>query len=57
MAITPTLKSVPTSPLNVICRCGATPRLAHKILDPRKGGTLRMYKCQCGQQMWVEHQE
>jgi hypothetical protein len=35
------------------CRCGAEPRLAHNILDPRNGGTLRMYKCQCGEQTWA----
>jgi lysyl-tRNA synthetase class I len=42
------------SPDEVRCKhCGAVPRLAHKILDPRSGGTLRMYKCECGEQMWV----
>jgi hypothetical protein len=42
------------SPDEVKCKhCGATPRLAHKILDPKSGGTLRMYKCSCGEQMWV----
>ena len=42
-------------PNQVRCKhCGATPRLAHKILDVRTGGTLRMYKCACGEQMWVK---
>ncbi len=42
-------------PHEVKCgRCSATPRLAHKILDPRTGGTIHMYKCQCGEQMWVD---
>jgi hypothetical protein len=42
------------SPDEIRCTpCGAVPRLAHKILPPRTGGTLRMYKCECGEQMWV----
>jgi hypothetical protein len=42
------------SPDEVRCKHrGAVPRLALKILDPRTGGTLRMYKCECGEQMWV----
>lgn len=36
-------------------QCSASPRLAHKILNVRTGGTLRMYKCECGEQMWIEH--
>jgi hypothetical protein len=42
-------------PSEIRCRrCKATPRLAHKILNARNGGTLRMYKCECGEQMWIE---
>jgi hypothetical protein len=38
------------------CRlCNAAPQLTHKILKPRTGGTLRMYKCQCGEQMWLDY--
>jgi hypothetical protein len=38
------------------CRlCSAKPRLAHKILNVRTGGSLRMYKCECGDQIWIEH--
>jgi hypothetical protein len=43
------------SPDDINCKqCGAKPVLAHKILDAKTGGTLRMYKCQCGEQMWVQ---
>ena len=38
-------------------RCSGTPRLAHKILNVRTGGSLRMYKCDCGEQMWLDHPE
>jgi hypothetical protein len=41
--------------IEVKCRhCSAIPRLAHKILNVRNGGTLRMYKCECGEQVWIE---
>jgi len=43
------------SPDEVRCRhCGAIPRLAHKILNAHTGGSLRMYKCACGEQMWID---
>ncbi len=35
-------------------QCGAVPRLAHKILNANTGGTLRMFKCECGEQMWID---
>jgi hypothetical protein len=38
-------------------RCGAQPKLTHTILDPRKGDTLRMYKCDCGEQTWTTDRE
>jgi hypothetical protein len=49
--------SGPRSEPNEVKRshCGAQPRLAQKILNAQTGGTLRMYKCQCGEQMWVDH--
>jgi DNA-directed RNA polymerase subunit M/transcription elongation factor TFIIS len=44
-----------SKPEEVRCsKCGAKPRLVHKMMDPRaSGGTLRMYKCRCGEQIWV----
>jgi hypothetical protein len=42
-------------PSEVKCiRCNATPTLTHNILNVATGGTLRMYKCECGEQMWAE---
>jgi hypothetical protein len=32
--------------------CAALPRLTQSILDPRKGRTVRLYQCQCGERMW-----
>jgi hypothetical protein len=30
-------------------RCGSKPRLIGKMLDPRKGQTIRMFICKCGE--------
>jgi len=30
-------------------RCGKKPRLIGKMLDPRKGETVRMFICKCGE--------
>ena len=36
------------------CRCGAQPRLVRKMLDPRKGRTILMFECECGEHTWDE---
>jgi hypothetical protein len=36
------------------CRCGAQPRLVLKMLDPRKGRTILMFECKCGEHIWDE---
>jgi len=36
------------------CRCGAQPKLAHKMMDPRRGLTIRMFECRCGERTWTE---
>lgn len=38
-------------------RCAVNPPLLQKLLNPRTGGTVRIYRCQCGQQMWRETHE
>jgi hypothetical protein len=35
-------------------KCRAVTRLAHKILNARSGAALRMYKCEYGEQVWIE---
>lgn len=32
--------------------CAAFPRLTQSVLDTRKGKTVRLYQCQCGELMW-----
>jgi hypothetical protein len=39
------------------CRCGAQPKLFHKMLDPSRGLTIRMFECGCGERTWTEDPE
>jgi hypothetical protein len=39
------------------CQCGAQPKLAHKMSDPKRGLTVRMFRCDCGVQSWTEDNE
>ena len=34
--------------------CGAKPSLALKMLNTQNGRTVRMFKCECGDQTWCE---
>lgn len=34
--------------------CAAFPRLLHSMLDPRRGKTVRLYECRCGERVWDE---
>ena len=36
------------------CKCGAQPRLIHKMMDPKRGLTVRMFECRCGERSWTE---
>ena len=33
-------------------RCGDRPNIVQIMLDPRRGKTLRMYECRCGERIW-----
>ena len=39
------------------CQCSAQPKLAHKMMDPKRGLTVRMFRCDCGVQSWTEDNE
>jgi hypothetical protein len=39
------------------CGCGAEPRLARKMMDPKRGLTVRVFECQCGERTWTEDNE
>jgi hypothetical protein len=40
-----------------VCNCGSKPVLIRTMLDPGKGINVRMLKCECGEQTWVEDKE
>jgi hypothetical protein len=50
----PSTKAAPNELDQVRCQCGGKSRLVHRMLDSRTGGTLRMYKCDCGEQAWSD---
>jgi hypothetical protein len=35
-------------------KCAAEPRLFLSLLDSRKGGQYRVFRCQCGEMIWDE---
>ena len=39
------------------CKCGALPKLSHKMLNPRRGTTIRMFECGCGERTWTEDRD
>jgi hypothetical protein len=36
------------------CNCGARFQFICKMLDPRDGRIIRMFKCDCGKRIWDE---
>lgn len=38
-------------------RCDAQPKLVSRMLDPKTGHTVRMFRCQCGEQTWASDPE
>ena len=46
--------TTPQTPLRVCYRCGATPINVQTLLDPRKGKSVWIMRCQCGEQTWSE---
>ena len=45
------------NPVPRCASCGDKPALAHTMLDPQKGVTVRMFKCECGEQTWLEDKQ
>ena len=43
-----------TAPTTVCSRCGAMPTLVKTLLDSRKGKSVRIIQCSCGEQRWCE---
>jgi hypothetical protein len=44
-------------PIGQCSNCRKTPSLVLAMLNPRTGGTVRMFKCDCGEQIWSEEKK
>jgi hypothetical protein len=42
------------NPVPACSSCGGKPALLRTMLNPRNGWTVRMFKCECGEQSWAE---
>jgi hypothetical protein len=42
------------NPIRICSHCGEKPVLARTMLNPQNGRTVRMFKCECGEQTWSE---
>ena len=42
------------NPIQMCSHCGEKPALLRTILNPQNGRTVRMFKCECGEQSWSE---
>lgn len=45
------------NPVRACSHCGEKPGLVRTMLNPTNGRTVRMLKCNCGEQTWREDQE
>jgi hypothetical protein len=42
------------NPVKACSYCDKKPTLLRSMLNPQTGGTVRMFKCECGEQTWSE---
>jgi formate dehydrogenase maturation protein FdhE len=42
------------NPIRSCSHCGSKPAPVLSMLNPRNGRTVRMFKCECGEQTWAE---
>jgi hypothetical protein len=47
-------RSFEPNPVRTCSSCGEQPALALSMLNPQNGRTVRMFKCECGEQTWSE---
>lgn len=43
-------------PVRTCSHCGEKPVQLRSMLDPVRGRTIQMFKCECGEQTWSEDQ-
>ena len=42
------------NPVRACSNCDKKPALVRTMLDSNNGRTVRMFKCECGEQTWAE---
>jgi hypothetical protein len=42
------------NPVRICSQCDKKPTLVRAMLNPKSGRTVRMFKCECGEQTWSE---
>ena len=42
------------NPIRMCTHCSKKPALLRTMLNPKNGRTVRMFKCECGEQTWSE---
>ena len=48
------LSSFEANPIRMCSHCNAKRAHVLTMLNPRNGRTVRMFKCECGEQFWSE---
>jgi hypothetical protein len=47
-------RSFEANPIRTCNQCSKKPALLRTMLNPKNGRTVRMFKCECGEQTWTE---
>ena len=47
-------RSFEANPIRACTQCNNKPALLRTLLNPKNGRTVRMFKCECGEQTWSE---
>jgi hypothetical protein len=42
------------NPIRTCSQCDKKPAMVRSMLNPKTGRTVRMFKCECGEQTWSE---
>jgi hypothetical protein len=42
------------NPIRICSQCDKKPAMVRSMLNPKTGRTVRMFKCECGEQTWSE---
>jgi hypothetical protein len=48
-----TMARIAAAPIR-LCGCGLMPKLIKTLMNSQNGRTIRLFKCECGDQSWSE---